>query len=197
MPESLPGCPPPPSRIAATGITRALPFAPQGGQTASSPFAYSEMLARISNPWPHCRQWHSYTGMLCFHPLADLRRHQGRQWISALLSPFVHTCIPMDGRMSKALAELFKALSDPTRLRILRLLMDGPHCVCEMQRALNLPQPLLSRHLAFLRYKGLVEGRRVGVRVNYRLDETNSTLQLFLPALREALEAEEQTRTAP
>lgn len=98
--------------------------------------------------------------------------------------------------MPRTLPEFFKALSDPTRLRILRLLMDRPHCVCEMEGALNLPQPLLSRHLAFLRYKGLVEGRREGVRVEYRLDRANPTLQLFLPALRAALEAEEQTRTA-
>lgn len=99
--------------------------------------------------------------------------------------------------MTSALPQFFKALSDPTRLRILRLLMEEPHCVCEMEAELSLPQPLLSRHLAFLRHTGLVEGRREGARVNYRLNGNNSILRSFLPVLREALATEERARTAP
>lgn len=90
--------------------------------------------------------------------------------------------------MQSNLPQFFKALSDPTRLRILRLLMEAPHCVCEMEEALSLPQPLLSRHLSYLRAAGLVEGVRDGVRVNYRLRPDHEALRIFLPALRRALE---------
>lgn len=99
--------------------------------------------------------------------------------------------------ITSSLPQFFKALSDPTRLRILRLLMEQPHCVCEMEEALRLPQPLLSRHLAFLRHVGVVEGHREGVRVQYRLREEDATLRLFLPGLRAALAAEERAATAP
>src|SRR5205814_1591609 len=46
---------------------------------------------------------------------------------------------------------LFKALADATRLRILALLVGGEICVCEIHAALKLPQPTVSRHLAYLR----------------------------------------------
>jgi ArsR family transcriptional regulator len=74
------------------------------------------------------------------------------------------------------LATFFKALADPTRLRIVELLMQSSFCVCEMQRILQLPQPLLSRHLAYLRHSGLVKSQRAGVRVNYRLNKTHPFL---------------------
>ena len=64
---------------------------------------------------------------------------------------------------------LFKALADATRLRILALLVGGEICVCEMHEALKLPQPTVSRHLAYLRRAGLVETRREGLWIHYRL----------------------------
>jgi len=67
------------------------------------------------------------------------------------------------------LARTFKALADPTRLRILNLLLTAPGCVCELQAVLNLPQSLISRHLAYLRNAGLVGDERQGMRVLYRL----------------------------
>lgn len=63
----------------------------------------------------------------------------------------------------------FKALADPTRLRIVNLLLESSGCVCELESPLGLPQPLLSRHLACLRYAGLVRAERNGMRVNYSL----------------------------
>jgi ArsR family transcriptional regulator len=71
------------------------------------------------------------------------------------------------------LPALFRALGDPTRLRIVNLLLEGPGCVCEMEAVLQIPQPLVSRHLAYLRGSGLVTDRRQGMRVNYslRLDD--------------------------
>lgn len=64
---------------------------------------------------------------------------------------------------------LFKALGDRTRLRILALLAAGEVCVCNIHESLNLPQPTVSRHLAYLRRSGLVETRRDGVWMHYRL----------------------------
>lgn len=66
-------------------------------------------------------------------------------------------------------ARLFKALGDVTRLRIVALLSHGELCVCHLQKALNLSQPNVSRHLAILRAARLVEHRREGSWVFYRL----------------------------
>jgi ArsR family transcriptional regulator len=64
---------------------------------------------------------------------------------------------------------LFKALADATRLRILRLLMAGEVCVCDIHDTLKIPQAKASRHLAYLRRAGLVTTRRDGLWVHYTL----------------------------
>lgn len=65
---------------------------------------------------------------------------------------------------------LFKALSEPVRLRIVSLLLRrGELCVCDIVDALELPQSVVSRHLAYLRNNNLVETRREGVWVYYQL----------------------------
>ena len=64
---------------------------------------------------------------------------------------------------------LFKALGDATRLRILGLLLTGEVCVCDIHESLKIPQPKTSRHLAYLRKAGLVDTRRDGLWVHYRL----------------------------
>jgi len=74
--------------------------------------------------------------------------------------------------MSKPLTQmetLFKALADATRLRILGLLLTGEICVCDIHESLKIPQPKTSRHLAYLRRAGLVETRRAGLWIHYRL----------------------------
>lgn len=67
------------------------------------------------------------------------------------------------------LEEVFRALADRTRLRILALLAGGEVCVCEIHETLQLPQPTVSRHLAYLRNTGLVNGRKDGLWVHYSL----------------------------
>lgn len=92
------------------------------------------------------------------------------------------------------LARTFRALADPTRLRILNLLHTAPGCVCELQAVLDLPQPLISRHLSHLRNAGLVDDERDGMRVRYRLrceSQTACELQRFLA---ETLAREERLR---
>lgn len=69
----------------------------------------------------------------------------------------------------EALTSVYAALADPTRLRILSLLSDEEVCVCHMHASLDVPQPTASRHLAYLRNAGLVEARRDGVWMHYRL----------------------------
>src|SRR5687768_17672282 len=58
------------------------------------------------------------------------------------------------------LEQAFKALADSTRLRILALLGNNEVCVCHLHDSLGLPQPTVSRHLAYLRRTGLMSARR-------------------------------------
>ncbi len=67
--------------------------------------------------------------------------------------------------------QLFKAFADETRLRILNLLAQGEQCVCEIQMVLRVPQPKISRHLAYLRRMGLIQERKEGKWVIYSLSE--------------------------
>jgi len=68
------------------------------------------------------------------------------------------------------LAETFKALGDPVRLRLFQLLAGQDElCVCHLTEALNLPQSTVSRHLGVLRHAGLVQTRREGKWMHYRL----------------------------
>lgn len=69
---------------------------------------------------------------------------------------------------------IFRAFSDPTRLRILSLLLRGELCVCEIVDTLDILQPAASRHLAYLRKAGLVEARREGLWMYYRLAPAQS-----------------------
>ncbi len=74
--------------------------------------------------------------------------------------------------MKSSIAQLetvFKALADATRLRILGLLTTGEVCVCHIHESLKVSQPKTSRHLAYLRRAGIVETRRDGLWVYYRL----------------------------
>ena len=65
---------------------------------------------------------------------------------------------------------LFNILSDPTRLRALMLIQsEGEVCVCELTHALQESQPKVSRHLALMRDSGIVESRREGTWMHYRL----------------------------
>ena len=64
---------------------------------------------------------------------------------------------------------VFRSLADETRLRILGLLLSGEVCVCDIHESLKIPQSKASRHLAYLRRSGLVETRRDGLWIHYRL----------------------------
>jgi ArsR family transcriptional regulator len=63
----------------------------------------------------------------------------------------------------------FQALGDATRLRLLNLMGDEELCVCTLVEILSQSQPKISRHLAYLRRAGIVEGRREGKWMHYRI----------------------------
>lgn len=76
------------------------------------------------------------------------------------------TTVPVSG-----LEQLFHALSDDKRLRILEILREGECCVCDLAAALGIRQSLLSFHLRTLRDAGLVRDRKEGRWVHYALNE--------------------------
>jgi DNA-binding transcriptional ArsR family regulator len=77
--------------------------------------------------------------------------------------------LPDDPGEQDLLAKYFRALGDPTRLRVLELLGDGERSVGELVAALRLPQPKVSNHLACLRWCGFVTTRREHRTIHYRL----------------------------
>jgi len=90
---------------------------------------------------------------------------------------------------------LFKALSEPVRLRILYLLLEqGELCVCDLVEALALSQSVVSRHLAYLRNSGLLLTRREGVWMYYQVDHAHSFSALLLTQFRDS--ARESTELA-
>jgi ArsR family transcriptional regulator len=68
------------------------------------------------------------------------------------------------------MVKLFAALADPTRLRLLNLMNGREVCVCYFVEILKQGQPKISRHLAYLRRAGIVETRREGKWMHYRIE---------------------------
>ena len=83
------------------------------------------------------------------------------------------------------IAQYFKGLADPTRLRMLNLLIQGELCGCDIQYVLDLSQSNVSRHLNYLKRVGLVEDRREGYRVFFKIaDSSEKSRALLLDYLR-------------
>ena len=75
----------------------------------------------------------------------------------------------------KQFTKVMKALSDPNRVKIVKLLQQKVMCVCELQAALGIAQPSVSKHLKILEEAGLVDFRKEGLWVNYYLSEGKSS----------------------
>ncbi len=71
------------------------------------------------------------------------------------------------------LSSIFKALSDETRLRTLKLLENGELCVCDIVAALDMVQPRASFHLRILKDAGLIKGRKQGRWIHYSLEDSD------------------------
>lgn len=69
------------------------------------------------------------------------------------------------------IAQIYKALSEQMRLRILMLLTKGELCVCDIMAVLEEPQSKVSRHIAYLKNSGLIQGKRVGTWMHYFLKD--------------------------
>lgn len=81
---------------------------------------------------------------------------------------------------------IHECLCDRTRLRIVHLLLGGPLCVCHLQEVLREPQVKVSRHLAYLRRRGMVAAERCGQWMIYRLPARRSlSLQAHLACLQD------------
>ena len=77
----------------------------------------------------------------------------------------------LDDKDIEVQAEIFKAMSDPCRMKILLLLREGELCVCEIMIGLDRPQSTTSHHLSILKDKGLIKERKDGRWSRYRLSE--------------------------
>ena len=89
-----------------------------------------------------------------------------------------------------SLIQIYQCFCDPTRLRILHLLQEGELCVCHFQEILGEPQVKVSKHLAYLRTRGLVEARKEANWMFYRLPakpsrELNANLACLQDCIRE------------
>jgi ArsR family transcriptional regulator len=75
----------------------------------------------------------------------------------------------------KAFIKIMKALSDPNRVKIVKILQHkSDMCVCELKSLLQIAQPTVSKHLKILEEAGLVDYRKEGLWVNYALVNDNS-----------------------
>ena len=93
----------------------------------------------------------------------------------------------------KDMIQLFKALSDEARLRILNLIFEsGDLCVCDIQRVLGFTQTKVSRHLAYLKHSGLVKDRRVGGWMIYSFALTEGgSREILLKNLKDLFQSED------
>ena len=89
------------------------------------------------------------------------------------------------------LAEIYQCFCEPTRLRILHLLTQTPLCVCHFQDALGEPQVKISKHLAYLRSRGLVQTKRSGNWIIYSLPSKPSPeLEMNLKCLQDCAQSD-------
>jgi ArsR family transcriptional regulator, arsenate/arsenite/antimonite-responsive transcriptional repressor len=96
------------------------------------------------------------------------------------------TCGTRPGKkteLRQSVSKQLKIASVPSKLRILLLLADGPHCVCDLIEHTKLSQTLISHHLADLSANGLVESEKDGAFVDYSLTNKGRTLVLAIQVL--------------
>lgn len=99
-------------------------------------------------------------------------------------------------RSMKNFVKVMKALSDPNRVKIIKMLQHKMMCVCEMKEALQISQSSVSKHLKILEEAGLVDFRKDGLWVNYYLTDGRQSpyASSLMGNLRYWLEEDEATR---
>ena len=89
----------------------------------------------------------------------------------------------------KAMARIFKALGDENRVKIVNLLWNGEVCACRLLSELSISQPTLSHHMKILCDSGIVEGRKVGTWMYYKISKEGiAVMQNYLGYLAQASE---------
>ena len=92
-----------------------------------------------------------------------------------------------DEKFLRKMAEMFKVLNDPTRLKIINALLISEMCVCDIAALMEMTQPTISHHLKIMRQSELIKYRRDGKIVYYSLDDEHISV-LFQNGLEHALE---------
>ena len=92
-----------------------------------------------------------------------------------------------DENILRKMAEIFKVMNDPTRLKIINALLLSEMCVCDIAALMEMTQPTISHHLKILRQSSLIKYRREGKVVYYSLDDEHIGI-LFQNGLEHALE---------
>jgi ArsR family transcriptional regulator, arsenate/arsenite/antimonite-responsive transcriptional repressor len=110
---------------------------------------------------------------------------------------YAHVVLPSIAELDvRPFSRMFRALSDETRLRIVALLAHGELCVCHLEHALATSQPNVSRALGILRAAGVVDRRRDGSWVYYRLVAQDAPeLQAVIDGVARALGSERTLRS--
>ncbi len=114
--------------------------------------AYTAAVGRAAAHSAHVRPARPALGLAAMPTAKAARRHEG-----------------LDPDDPEVVARLFHGLADPTRVRILQFLLDGPRTTCEIVRHIGRYQASVSSHLTCLRFCGFVEARREGRNVRYEL----------------------------
>ena len=105
-----------------------------------------------------------------------------------LIEPVVQTVLSdnSDSNNIDDVRELFYALSDKIRLKIIKLLTENEEiCVCKFQEIFKLPQPNLSFHLSILRKANLVKTRKKGTWTFYKLNNENSIINILFSIIKD------------
>jgi len=110
--------------------------------------------------------------------------------VAHIESECMETLMPPPGSDARQLASKLKALADETRLQMLVLVADrGELCVCDFEHTLGITQSKTSRHLRYLLHAHLLDNRRDGLWIYYRLaDDLEPALRDILASVRAALD---------
>lgn len=89
--------------------------------------------------------------------------------------------MPSEAKVYNQMAEIFKALAHPARLKIMATLLERKCCVGEIQKCLDLSQPNVSQHLRVLKKAGIIVGRREKNKICYEIhdDRIKNILETF------------------
>lgn len=92
------------------------------------------------------------------------------------------------------LLNIFKALSDETRLKMLKIMGKGEICVCDLVSVLNVSQPKISFHLNVLKEAGLIKDRRQGKWVHYSINDSDMFKRFLMLSVLERISDEEMNK---